>query len=249
MTIYQQPQLECVTTPEGRMYVDTEGNGYTSVTTALHALPKEYIHEVYKPRQVARFAVEHAVVLVTRAERPDEAEAWLVEGCDVARDKAGATGTLVHDRIEGWWSGTNDNWTGVAGDKTAAAMWVQFQTWASVHDVHPVVVEAIVWSRQYGYAGRLDAIVDLDGVRTLLDVKTGKSVRESVRLQLAAYRYADDVPEVEQCAVLHVRPRSCRLTVVEAGEQELTDFRYCLATQAIGRQYTNLIVEKHKETR
>jgi hypothetical protein len=72
----------------------------------------------------------------------------------------------------------------------------------------------------------------------LIDCKTGAHVSASWRKQLAAYRNADEVwldnfgnkaamPEVDLCAVLHLRreyERGYKLLVVEAGDPELYDF-------------------------
>ncbi len=109
-------------------------------------------------------------------------------------------------------------------------------------DVEPVLVEFVVASYRYGYAGTCDLIADLtmpDGqvVRWLLDIKTTRSgVYGETALQLAAYRLADvyladdgterPVPVVERTGVVHVRADGYSLIPVVAGEQQLTDFRY-----------------------
>ncbi len=125
----------------------------------------------------------------------------------------------------------------------------QWITFVRSHDVRPLMVETVVAHPRYGYAGRLDAIVEVDGVPTLLDVKTGR-LYASIALQLAAYRFADfalpdypdcalpaPMPEVERCAVLALRPRSWRLIDVEAGERELNDFRYLAMGHRVGLAY------------
>ncbi|RJO74142.1 hypothetical protein D5S18_18490 [Nocardia panacis] len=123
-------------------------------------------------------------------------------------------------------------------------------------DVEPVLVEFVVASYRYGYAGTADLIADLtmpDGqvVRWLLDIKTTRSgVFGETALQLAAYRYADiyidtTTPEmhgplgieepmlpVQATGVVHVRADGYSLVPVTAGEQQLTDFRY---VQQVGR--------------
>ena len=66
----------------------------------------------------------------------------------------------------------------------------------------PVLTEALVYSLRHGYAGRLDAIVDMrrrlvdprgadTTTRQLLDYKTGKAIYADVSPQLTAYAYAD----------------------------------------------------------
>lgn len=123
-------------------------------------------------------------------------------------------------------------------------------------DVHPVLVEFVVASYRYGYAGTADLMADLmmpDGrkVRWLLDIKTNRSgVFGETALQLAAYRYADiyidtTLPEmhgpggieepmmpVEETGVVHVRADGYSLVPVTATEQQLRDFRY---VQQVGR--------------
>lgn len=49
--------------------------------------------------------------------------------------------------------------------------------------------EQLVVSRRYGYAGTMDFLCELGGVRSVLDVKTGEP-HPAHRLQLAAYREA-----------------------------------------------------------
>lgn len=97
-----------------------------------------------------------------------------------------------------------------------------------VKDFNPTYIEAesSVFSRQYGYAGTLDAIVTIDGKTHVLDIKTGKSVWPEVALQLAAYKHADfigDQSGVEKPVhatdniglVLHLRPDRYELIPVD----------------------------------
>lgn len=89
------------------------------------------------------------------------------------------------------------------------------------------------------YAGTLDHVCDLPGHgRILLDLKTGGDkpgkVYDSHELQLAAYRYAQGyvgttlhpMPEVDGCAILHVRPDFYELIPMEAGPQHHQAFCY-----------------------
>jgi hypothetical protein len=73
---------------------------------------------------------------------------------------------------------------------------------------------APVASRSLWYAGTFDAIVEIGGVRWLLDWKTSKGVYGSTALQCAAYAgaefYQDEdgeeqpIPEVERIGVVHI---------------------------------------------
>jgi len=59
--------------------------------------------------------------------------------------------------------------------------------------VRPLLVEHVIGSYQWGYAGTFDLVAEVaDGRRILFDYKTGASgVWPETALQLAAYRYAD----------------------------------------------------------
>jgi uncharacterized protein YecE (DUF72 family) len=96
-----------------------------------------------------------------------------------------------------------------------------------INDWEPryIETEASVFNREHGYAGTLDAIVEIDGKRYVMDYKTGKSVWPEVALQLAAYRYAefigradgreDRLPHCNRGLVLHLRPDKYELVPVQ----------------------------------
>jgi hypothetical protein len=98
----------------------------------------------------------------------------------------------------------------------------------------PILTEARVYSPTFDYAGTLDAIVEINGEKILLDYKTGKAVYPEVALQLAAYRYADfydnggeptELPEVDRCMVVHIRPQKYAVVPVTADENVFRSFR------------------------
>lgn len=123
-------------------------------------------------------------------------------------------------------------------------------------DVRPSLVEFVIASYRYGYAGTSDLLATLvmpDGskVRWLLDIKTNRSgVFGETALQLAAYRFADiyidtTTPElrarggieepmlpVDRCGVIHVRADGYSLVPVVAEDEQLRAFRY---VQQVGR--------------
>jgi hypothetical protein len=109
--------------------------------------------------------------------------------------------------------------------------WLEFK---EQHTLEPLLVEATVVSREYGYAGTMDGFWVIDGVPTLLDVKTSRSTWPEHYQQLAAldraesvmveveYDHPDSVaytsagettywvekpmPKAEQYRILHLRP-------------------------------------------
>jgi hypothetical protein len=59
-------------------------------------------------------------------------------------------------------------------------------------DIKPIAVEKAVVCDHPRYAGRLDMLCELDGVLTLLDIKTGASYEPEHSLQASAYVHALD---------------------------------------------------------
>lgn len=108
--------------------------------------------------------------------------------------------------------------------------------------LRPVVHESLVYHAVHRYAGRFDLIADLDveGVRArwLLDYKTGASgVWGEASLQATAYRAAThvqierdgdlvdvDMPAVDQCGALWVRPDGWELLPLTTNADQFDAF-------------------------
>jgi len=122
-------------------------------------------------------------------------------------------------------------------------------------DPQPILLEATVYHRQYGYAGTLDMVADLnDGRRWLLDVKTTRSgVYGETALQMAAYRYADrylddqgnprDMVPVNATGVIWVRSDGYDLIPVQSDEQALTAFRHVAVVARTSKLLPDLVGE------
>lgn len=101
--------------------------------------------------------------------------------------------------------------------------------------------EFTVWSDKYGYAGTADwagyimspTTGNYSGL-TLVDNKTGAQAWPDVAIQLAALGNADfildengnevEMPHFERYAILHIRPRGCRLIPVRHIEEAFQAF-------------------------
>jgi hypothetical protein len=88
-------------------------------------------------------------------------------------------------------------------------------------------LEETVWSDTHRYAGSFDAFATINGERVWIDNKTTRSgIHEEVGVQLAAYRFADNIirsdgaripmPKADGGAVLHIRPEGWQLVPVRA---------------------------------
>lgn len=69
-----------------------------------------------------------------------------------------------------------------------------------------VANERIVHSQQWGYAGQLDLIADIERVRYLIDIKSCVAVPMSAGPQTAAYHRALGDPTVTHRAALRLKP-------------------------------------------
>jgi hypothetical protein len=103
---------------------------------------------------------------------------------------AAELGTSVHEYIEAdMMDGFPPAITTPEMDEMVAR-WEQFKT---EHTIEPLLVEATVVNKDRGYAGTLDGVWVIDGVVTLLDVKTSRSTWPEHRQQLAALGACDTV--------------------------------------------------------
>lgn len=135
-------------------------------------------------------------------------------------ERACDIGTTVHTLIENFLN------TGEFGDMISMPNAEElllcaegFLHWVKVNNVEVIALEVAI--EGIGYAGRLDAVVRLNGVVTLVDFKTSKGFYETFPMQLAAYTHAynedpSTVDKIERMGVL-------RLSKVD-GSYEYRDF-------------------------
>jgi hypothetical protein len=137
-------------------------------------------------------------------------EKWLGDkGWDVAQEikmDRGKYGTRVHAAIEmlvngedvSMSDGFKDPYAAPGDDRMEAltfeeyhAVWT-FQEWwkeyTSKHVVEVIETEFTLWSTALGFAGTVDLLAKVDGVFTIFDWKTSKSVYLGHKAQISAYR-------------------------------------------------------------
>ncbi len=168
------------------------------------------------------------------------------------RDDAGDLGDRVHDNAEKilatYFDAPNDYdpvvWlrecardflrdlesrTITAGRKTAEGReyirTAHFVKWLHSYRVEPIFVEATLFNPDGKYAGSCDLFATIDGVPTVMDLKTSKSLYPEVALQLAAYANASvlrtddysehEVPKVERGAALHITDKGASFVEVD----------------------------------
>lgn len=243
-------------TTEKRAALAPDGSGYLipeelgcdfpvapRVTNALNMIGGRWGLERWMKKQVAEAAVDYAesgqFAALLKQGRDVLVEA-LAKAPDEQRDRAGDTGTLVHDAVEAWSAGESlPVLIGPASDTVDHVIGL-----LEAIDYEPLHVECVVLggleAEDTAYAGRLDSIARLtlpsgERVTALVDLKTSKSLKSTFAYQMAAYRYSDwlvtpdglliKTPEVDGAFVVHARPDKARLVPVDANEAAFAAFR------------------------
>jgi hypothetical protein len=124
-------------------------------------------------------------------------ETWLKDvghNSDIITRKATDEGTQVHDAVEKYLMGEKIQWLDENGKSNYS-----LDVWKLIlrfHDfwttVKPILIESEIhlFSDQYKFAGTCDLVVEINGERWLLDLKTSNAIHTAMDLQLAAYTQA-----------------------------------------------------------
>lgn len=244
-----------VRTGSGRVY-QWKGETFRSVTTIISGgVPKSAL-----PGWAARVTAEEAVKMFQSrqlhalvAQDPRLAIDKVKGAPWRQRDAAAQLGSAIHDAAEQFILGMP-----VTLKQDAALPYVrQFADFLKTHDPVYEAAECTVFSRKYGYAGTLDAIVTIEGRRYILDYKSAKSgIWGETCLQLAAYRHAEFIGlpngeehpmiEVDGALALHLQAGSWRLLTVPSGMEHFIAFRAAKALDAWSRSEPKKKIEDWK---
>jgi len=209
------------------------GEVVPGVTTVLKKLEKPGITQ-WAVDNTAAYAVANIDALLSRTEEQGYGFLrWYWKRDPLAGDitdirnysngvlnDAAELGTLLHDWVAAD-AGVGDiPYPDVTGaPEYFWEMLDQWNLWRQNHMVDQTHTEVTFWSSQYGYAGTADGVWDIDGVRTLVDLKTSRNTWDEHMMQLAALGACDTMlvqeggkwieeptPDFSQYALLHVRP-------------------------------------------
>ena len=203
-----------------------------SVTGVLGIVDKSGALVGWAKRETAACAVRNLDMLAKMRETGGDAAAvnWLKAIPDYQRDTAADIGTRVHALAESTAKGIPVTPTDEERPFLAA-----FQRFLEEWKPRYLATEEMVASLTHGYAGTLDAIVEMAGDIYMIDVKTGTGVYKETALQLSAYanaefigkpgdttRYA--VPKITAHAVLHLRPEGYEVIPFDVGSRTFEAF-------------------------
>src|SRR3990167_5432106 len=137
-----------------------------------------------------------------------------LQGIEVGKyvsDKADI-GTLAHafitDELQGVKTRTDDYTKNqISQAENSVLSWYE---WKKGHQIEPILIETPLVSEKFQYGGTIDIYAKVDGIREIIDLKTGGGIFDEHLLQAAgAYRQLleeNDYP-VERARILNI-PRS-----------------------------------------
>jgi hypothetical protein len=142
---------------------------------------------------------------------------WLKEAgkdADEIRDEAGRRGSVVHKLTEDYDTGEEVKLVNTNGSiDYKLNEWAMFERYVEFRKRFQFVTDCIelnIISKDLGYAGTIDRVINMNGERILLDIKTSNAIYPSYWLQLAAYRallYIAGI-EVDKVAILWLNAKT-----------------------------------------
>jgi hypothetical protein len=182
-------QSKQLTMLDARFYYTEHGDFVPSVTTILEAYPKDA--HFYK---------------------------WLKEvgtDADAIRDEAGRRGSVVHQLTEMYDNGEEVSLLNTDGNLQYKMLeWSMFERYVEFcNKFKPKIImsEQNIVSPFLGFAGTLDRVIELNGLRYLIDIKTSNVIHDQYWLQLAAYREllrSQMGIEVNMVGILHLNAKT-----------------------------------------
>lgn len=255
----------------------TTGQVVPSVTTVLRMASSPSLTQ-WAVDQTAAYAVANIDELLSRTEE----QGWgflrwyhkrdpkkLEEGFDVRNyhlgvlNDAADLGTSIHEWIEADLNGTEYPDTTFESDR----FWQMVEVWDAFkrdHTVEPVLTEVTVWHADKGYAGTFDLLAKVDGVLTLLDIKSARSIWPDHFMQLGALKNAETyftegfdgwiendwyevVWDVNAYGFLHIRPDDFTNDGVFVPAYCQMDYIDNTLLDVYTEQFDGLLAAKHAE--
>ena len=143
-------------------------------------------------------------------------ENWLaskgIEEAEAVKMAAGEKGSRVHRACEDLTLGNTVTMESVYQDNDGNNKELSVEEWEAIVSFYnfwqaqkPKLIqsEQVVFNDEYKYAGTMDMLLEIDGVRWVVDLKTSKSVYPSHEIQVSAYKRCLEDQDV-RLAILQV---------------------------------------------
>lgn len=170
---------------EARFY-KIDGEQYPSVTTILKCLDKPALVP-----WASKLQREADALTAMTCETPREAAEKILASPNAAyakTSKAADIGTEAHGAVEAYLKGQEIPQL----SEPASNCFASWLRWWDGSGLTVVGIETVVYSHDYGFAGRIDVLAEKKGKQYVLDWKTGKDIYPEAHLQNVAYRAALD---------------------------------------------------------
>jgi len=118
-------------------------------------------------------------------------EQWLKDTgaqAGIIAQRAADSGSKVHAGIERLVNGEEITWDDIEFNLEEWKALLKFKDFHDRFNPNYIAVETVVYNIEMGYAGQVDIICEIDGVRWLLDNKFGNAIYQTYWFQLAAYK-------------------------------------------------------------
>ena len=233
-----------------RYYFDEDApeTKYPGVTSVIDLLAKPFLQH-WSAKMAAELAVDSLDILGPMAERDRAGAVNYVKGAasrySKRRSSVGSEAHVLFEKMI-----RNQHIGRVHPDMVPYHR--NFAAFLDALQPELVRAEDVVWSAEHEYAGSFDGIVKLkldengkpdpqgEAATVMVDWKTGKDTYPEVALQLAAYRFAEEVidaegvrspmPETDGAMVLHITDQQATFKPVETSEWV---FNYFLALRTL----------------
>jgi ribosomal protein L27 len=195
------------------------------------------------PGSLVNWAANQAVDAIERKESPEEARKAHLK----VRDKAGDKGKEVHAQLESAlneWAKTKEVRLTIDAVVNAVLEWLRTEGYT------PLRAEFPVYNLDLWYAGIMDAVVEKEGKKYILDFKTSGSVQTKFFYQCGAYSLAiknmKAEAEIAGAIIVHIprgtsfKPDTNVYIRYDMGELEQA-FANILAVYKLDQEITKLI--------
>ena len=190
-----------ITTPNGRFYTLSDSKAkFWSVTTVLDIVDK------------STWLIPYVVRSIKTALEDGQPIPWALSAHSRLLKSLGERGTRVHAWIEGYLSSTDQHGAEPLqpGDEHFTNAFLQ--DFDAKHEVEVIDLEPRVFHELHvhgfpcHYAGSIDGVIILDGIPTIIDWKTSKTIKDEYWQQLMAYYHALGNEDILQVAIFHMKP-------------------------------------------
>jgi len=175
---------------------------------------KTKAHKRYRLRDETIIpGVTTVCALLAKPALPKWANDLGLQGIDSAKytDDKADIGTLAHSIITDKLQGLETDYSDYTPNQIIAAesCVVSYYAWEAHHEIKPILIEEPMVSEKDRFGGTLDIYAKVDGVKELIDIKTGSAIWPEFITQVAAYRQllTEAEHEVKRVRILNI-PRS-----------------------------------------